>query len=200
MKKKLKNINWDKGKGLVPVIVQDAQSSLVLMLGYINKEALVKTLDTKYVWFFSRTKNRLWKKGETSGNTLALKDIKLDCDSDTLLIKAKPRGPTCHTGHTTCFKEESSSPPIQELFETITDRKKKLPKNSYTTSLFTAGLDKIALKVMEESLEVVHAAQKQTRKRLTEETVDLIYHLFVLLAEKNISLGEINKEIIKRRK
>ena len=196
----LKKINWEKSNGLVPAIVQDSKTNLVLMLGYLNKEALTKTLATKKVWFYSRTKERLWMKGETSGNFLTALAIKFDCDGDTLLIKAAPNGPTCHTGRTTCFNEKENSPPLLELFGLIADRKKKLPKKSYTTSLFNSGLDKILLKVAEESMEVVHAASKQTRKRLTEETVDLIYHLFVLLAEKNISIDEINAEIIKRRK
>lgn len=196
----IKKINWEKVNGLVPAIVQDTSTGLVLMLGYMNQEALTKTIQTGFVWFYSRTKKRLWKKGETSGNTLKVLKIKLDCDNDTLLIKALPKGPICHTGELTCFSETSINSPIRDLFTTIISRKNKLPKGSYTTSLFKAGLDKISLKVAEESLEVVHAAQKQTQKRLVEETTDLLYHLFVLLAEKGVTLEQVEFEIKKRSK
>ncbi|MDP9249632.1 MAG: bifunctional phosphoribosyl-AMP cyclohydrolase/phosphoribosyl-ATP diphosphatase HisIE [bacterium] len=195
-----KKVDWKKMNGLVPVVIQDSFTGLVLMLGYMNQEALTKTIKTGFVWFFSRTKNRLWKKGEASGNTLKVVDIKLDCDKDTLLIKTLPKGPTCHTGDTTCFSEIFAGNSMRDLFATIANRKQKLPKNSYTTSLFKAGLDKISLKVAEESLEVIHAAQKETRKRLIEETVDLLYHLFVLSAEKGVSLEQIESEIKKRSK
>lgn len=196
----IKKINWEKVGGLAPAIIQDSSTGLVLMLGYMNKEALAKTMQTGLVWFYSRTKKRLWMKGETSKNTLNVLNIKLDCDNDTLLIKALPKGPICHTGDMTCFSEIPKNDSIRDLFATIIDRKKKLPKNSYTTSLFKAGLDKISLKVAEESLEVVHAAQKQTQKRLIEETTDLLYHLFVLLAEKSVSLEQVESEIKKRNK
>ncbi len=193
-------INWKKVVGLVPAVIQDASNGLVLMLGYMNKEALEKTVSTSFVWFYSRTKKRLWMKGEESGNTLKVKDILLDCDGDTLLVKAIPNGPTCHTGKGTCFGETADIGSLQKLFATITSRKKNLPADSYTTSLFKAGLDKIALKVAEESLEVVHAAQKETPQRLAEESADLIYHLFVLLAEKGLDLNDIEKEIVRRRR
>ena len=196
----IKKINWEKVEGLIPAIIQDSSTGLVLMLGYMNQEALTKTMRTDFVWFYSRTKKRLWMKGETSQNTLKVLDIKLDCDNDTLLIKALPQGPICHTGDTTCFSEIPQSDFIRDLFSTITSRKQKLPKGSYTTSLFKAGLDKISLKVAEEFLEVIHAAQKQTRKRLVEETVDLLYHLFVLLADKCVSLEQVESEIKKRSK
>ena len=196
----VKKINWEKVEGLVPAIIQDSSTGLVLMLGYMNQEALTKTMKTGFVWFYSRTKKRLWMKGETSQNTLKVLDIKLDCDNDTLLIKALPKGPICHTGDMTCFSEIPKSDLIRDLFSTIISRKQKLPKGSYTTSLFKAGLDKISLKVAEESLEVIHAAQKQTQKRLIEETADLLYHLFVLLAEKNVSLEQVESEIKKRSK
>lgn len=198
-KSKIK-IDWKKVSGLVPVIVQDASNGAVLMLGYMNKEALEKTVSSGFVWFYSRTKERLWMKGEESENTLKVKDILLDCDGDTLLVKAIPNGPTCHTGKDTCFGETIDGGSLQKLFSTIASRKKNLPADSYTASLFKAGLDKIALKVAEESLEVVHAAQKETKERLTEESVDLIYHLFVLLAEKGINLNDIEKEIIRRKR
>jgi phosphoribosyl-AMP cyclohydrolase / phosphoribosyl-ATP pyrophosphohydrolase len=199
MKNLIKKVNWTKGQGLVPAVIQDADTSAVLMLGYMNKESFAKTLKTKKVWFYSRSRQRLWMKGETSKNILNLVDIKLDCDNDAILIKAKPVGPTCHTGAYSCFKENSDSNKLLELYGVIQERKLKMPKKSYTASLFKAGLDKISLKVAEEALEVVHAAQKQTKTRLIEETVDLIYHLFVLLTEKDISFKDITDEIDKRR-
>jgi phosphoribosyl-AMP cyclohydrolase / phosphoribosyl-ATP pyrophosphohydrolase len=196
--KSLKNkIDWKKVNGLIPAIIQDASTGIVLMLGYMDKEALAKTEKTNLVWFYSRTKKRLWKKGETSGNTLQVKDIKLDCDNDALLVKVIPVGPVCHTGNRTCFKEESRNT-LEQLFTLVESRKEKMPRGSYTASLFKAGLEKIALKVAEESLEVVQAAQKETKQRLTEETADLVYHLFVLLVEKGISLNKIEKELKKR--
>ncbi|MFA5750787.1 MAG: bifunctional phosphoribosyl-AMP cyclohydrolase/phosphoribosyl-ATP diphosphatase HisIE [Candidatus Paceibacterota bacterium] len=195
-----KKINWEKVNGLIPAVIQDFSTGLVLMLGYMNQEALTKTMKNGFVWFYSRTRKKLWMKGETSGNTLKVLDIKLDCDNDTLLIKALPKGHVCHTGELTCFFETPTNNPIRDLFTTIISRKNKLPKGSYTTSLFKAGLDKISLKVAEESLEVVHAAQKQTQKRLVEEAVDLFYHLFVLLAEKEITLEQVESEIKKRQK
>lgn len=197
--KSLKNkIDWKKLNGLVPAIVQDASNGTVLMLGYMDKEALARTEKSGFVWFYSRTKRRLWKKGETSGNTLRVKDIRPDCDSDALLVKAIPSGPTCHTGSVSCFKEETSGGEIRKLFSTIGKRRKELPDGSYTTTLFRAGLDRMALKVAEESLEVVQAATKETQKRLIEETTDLLFHLFVLLTEKKIDLGMIEKEMRKR--
>ncbi len=200
MKSLAKKINWEKGNGLVPAIIQDASNGLVLMLGYMDRKSLAKTQSTNSVWFYSRTKHKLWKKGQTSGNTLQVKDIKLDCDNDTLLIKVVPAGPACHTGKISCFKDDNISNEIQKLFSVIEKRKNELPANSYTTSLFKAGLDRIALKVSEESLEVIQAATKEKKQRLTEETVDLIYHLLVLLVEKKISLLDIDAEMKKRSK
>lgn len=199
MKININKIDWKKVNGLLPAVIQDAENGTVLMLGYMDKAALLKTKKTGYVWFYSRTKERLWKKGGTSGNTLRVADMMLDCDSDTLLVKVVPSGPTCHTGTTSCFGNERSADAIQELFTIIEQRKEEMPKGSYTTSLFKAGLDRIALKVSEESLEVVQAATKETSKRLVEETVDLLYHLFVLLVKKEVSLRAIRKEIWKRR-
>ena len=197
--KSLKNkIDWKKIDGLIPAIIQDASSGGVLMLGYMDKEALTKTEKTGVVWFYSRTKQRLWKKGETSSNTLRVKDIKLDCDNDALLVKAVPAGPTCHTGDISCFKEETARDEIRELFSTIQKRKQELPGGSYTTTLFKAGIDRMALKVAEESLEVIQAATKETQKRLVEETTDLLFHLFVLLAAKNVDLEIIGREIKRR--
>ena len=202
MKNIIKKIDWKKNGGLVPAIIQDASNNAILMLGYMNRQSLQNTLKTGKVWFYSRSKKRLWMKGETSKNFLAVQEIRPDCDNDTLLIKVRPAGPTCHQGEYSCFGEENrdGSGELLGLFDTIQDRKEKMPKGSYTASLFRAGLEKISLKVAEESLEVIQAANKQTKKRLIEETVDLFYHMFVLLAEKKISLGEIGTEIKKRKK
>jgi len=199
-KKITKKINWGKGGGLVPAIIQDADTRAVLMAGYMNEESLAKTIDTGKVWFYSRTKKRLWMKGEESGNVLNVVEIKTDCDDDALLIKARPSGPTCHTGDYSCFKETAVGGELSALFNTIQERKETMPEGSYTASLFKAGLDKMSLKVSEEAMEVVHAAQKQTRERLVEESADLLYHLFVLLAEKKISLVDVEAELKKRSK
>ena len=199
MKNLIKKIDWNKNSGLAPAIVQDADSNVVLMLGYMNRQSFAKTLKTEKVWFYSRNKKRLWMKGETSGNILKLIDIKTDCDNDTLLIKVKPAGPTCHIGSYSCFKESKQADELSELFKIIQDRKNAMPKNSYSTFLFKQGLDKISLKVAEEALEVVQAAQKQTKRRLVEESVDLIYHLWTLLVFKRIDLSGIYREIKKRK-
>lgn len=200
MKDLIKKIDWEKGGGLVPAIIQDNATGAVLMLGYMNGESLTKTLKTKKVWFYSRSRSRLWMKGETSGNFLKLTEIKFDCDSDALLIKAQPAGPICHTGDYSCFQDRKTIDELSSLFETIIDRKNKMPQGSYTASLFRAGLNKISLKVAEEALEVIQAAQKETKLRLTEETADLIYHLFVLLAEKKVNLSDVETQIKKRQK
>ena len=200
MKNLLKKIDWKKGNGLVPAVIVDARTSVVLMVGFVNKESLAKTIQTGIVWFYSRTKRRLWQKGETSGNTLRVMNIKLDCDNDALLIKVIPAGHVCHRGGMSCFKEEAFGNEIQKLFSTIEKRKNNPSKGSYTTKLFKAGLYRIALKVSEESLEVIQAATKETKGRVVEEAVDLFYHLFVLFAAKKISLKEIEKEIRKREK
>lgn len=193
-------IDWKKMNGLVPAIVQDARTGTVLMLGFLDKEALHKTLESGDVWFYSRTKKRLWKKGETSGNILKVVNVKLDCDLDSVLITAIPNGPTCHAGKKSCFDYELEPDAFRKLFAVIEDRKKEMPKGSYTAELFDAGADKISLKVSEESMEVIQAAQKETKERLVEETVDLLYHLFVLLAEKSVSIFEVESEIKKRMK
>ncbi len=197
---KIAKIDWEKDDGLVPAIIQDADTNAVLMLGYMNQESLAKTEETGKVWFYSRSKKRLWMKGEVSKNILNVVDIKIDCDGDALLIKAKPSGPTCHTGSYSCFGEKEGVEMFSDLFAVIEDRKKNSPKGSYTASLFKGGVNAIAAKVEEESLEVIKAAKKETKKRLIEETVDLIYHTFVLLVQKKITLGDIGKEIRKRRK
>lgn len=196
-----RSIDWQKTGGLIPAIIQNAATGQVIMLGYMNNEALQKTLATKKVWFYSRTKKRLWMKGETSKNVLKVVDVMADCDNDTLLIKAEPTGPICHTGSNTCFKNDSASnlTIIAELFELIKKRKVERPKGSYTASLFDKGIDKIGEKIYEEAAEVVRAAKKETKKRLIEESVDLLYHLFVLLVDQNVNLENIAKEFKRRR-
>lgn len=198
----VKQLNFAKLGGVMPAVVQDAETKVVLMLGFMNKEALRKTIKSKKVTFWSRTKKRLWEKGEISGNTLKLISISADCDNDTLLILAKPQGSTCHTGAYSCFRTEKQNGLefLQQLFDVIVARKKELPKKSYTTSLFNEGLVKILEKVEEESGEVLQAAKKETKKRLVEESSDLLYHLFVLLAQKNISLNDIIQELQRRKK
>lgn len=194
------NVDFNKGNGLAPVIVQHFKSNTILMLGYMNEEALEKTKELGKATFFSRSKNRLWTKGETSDNYLIVKDILIDCDQDTILIKADPQGPTCHTGSDTCFNEELSSNVdfLYQLEEVIFDRKNNPTEKSYTTSLFQKGINKIAQKVGEEATEVVIDAMDNNRERLKEETADLLYHLLVLLAEKDIALNEISEVLRKR--
>lgn len=202
MKKSLiSQINWQKCNGLIPAIIQNAKNNQVLMLGYMNKQALRKTLKQKRVWFYSRSKKRLWMKGEISKNTLKFVSAALDCDCDALLIQALPKGPTCHTNKPSCFGDDVAADNIfSELFAVIEDRKRNLPKNSYTTALFRAGLNKICAKIAEESAEVIKAAKKESKKRLIEESVDVLYHLFVLLAQKNADFGALVKELARRRK
>lgn len=198
MKKDLSKLDFSKLNGLVPAIVQDAETLQVLMLGFMNKEALEKTLSEGKVTFFSRSKNRLWQKGETSGNFLKVVEIKVDCDNDSLLILARPEGPTCHTGTESCFGKSEFD--LIQLFKLIKERKEKMPKNSYTSSLFTDGLDKIIAKIEEEAEEVVRAAKSEGKQRLIEESCDLLYHLFVLLSNENITIDEIQAELKKRHK
>jgi len=196
----IKKINWNKSGGLVPAVVQDATTGAILMLGYMNKQSFAKTLKTKKVWFYSRSKKRLWMKGETSKNVLNLVEVKPDCDFDALLIKAKPAGPTCHKGKYSCFRKNQKVGDLSGLFETITNRKFQMPKGSYTAALFESGLYKICSKVAEESGEVIKAATKESKQRLIEESVDLLYHLFVLLVQKQVKLKELESEIKRRRK
>ena len=194
-------IDFEKGGGLVPAIIQDAETKNVLMLGYMNEEAYQKTLDTKKVTFWSRSRNCLWTKGETSGNFLHLVDIMVDCDNDTLLVKARPDGPTCHTGTDTCWGEENSATPLQfigELQSFIERRKQEMPEGSYTTSLFNKGINKIAQKVGEEALETVIEATNGTSEHLVYEASDLLYHLLVMLTEKGLRIEDVAAELQKR--
>ena len=189
------NINWDKVNGLIPGIVQDFKSSQVLMLGYMNREALESTINTNFVHFYSRTRKCLWKKGETSGNVLFLNDIQLDCDRDTLLIKASNEGPTCHLGQYSCFGREEFN--ISKLEKIIENRFDKPSEKSYTSSLFKKGIKEIAKKVTEEAGEVSISAVSNDG-RVIEESADLIFHLLVLLRNKNLSFENIISELEKR--
>jgi len=192
-------INFNKGNGLVPVIIQNAINSQVLMLGYMNEEAYSLTINTGKVTFFSRSKNRLWTKGETSGNTLTVKSISLDCDNDTILIKTIPSGPTCHTGATSCFNEDSSKGFLYELERTINDRILEDDPNSYTNQLVKRGINKVAQKVGEEAVEVVIEAKDSNDDLFKNEVADLLYHTLILLQVKNIGLNEI-EDVLKGRK
>jgi len=188
---KASNINFKKGDGLVPVIIQHCYTLQVLMLGYMDKAAFKKTKKEKRVTFFSRSKNRLWTKGESSGNYLTVKDIQLDCDQDTLLIKAEPIGPTCHTGTTSCFKEETSKGFLYELQQIIHQRIDDNDPKSYTNKLYQKGINKIAQKVGEEAVELVIEAKDDNRDLFKNEAADLLYHLLVLLKAKSSEFEEI---------
>ena len=195
------NINFEKGGGLVPAIIQDAKSRQVLMLGYMNQEALDKTLATGLVTFYSRSRQTLWTKGETSGNHLKLVDIKTDCDNDTLLVRAIPTGPVCHTGTDTCWGESNDHNPLlflTELQDFIEKRHKEMPEGSYTTSLFRDGLNRMAQKVGEEALELVIEATNGSNERLVYEGSDMLYHLIVLLTSKGLRIEELAKELQQR--
>lgn len=185
--------DWAKGDGLLPAVVQDADSGRVLMLGYMNDEALETTRGTGHVTFFSRSKQRLWTKGETSGNTLELVDVRLDCDHDTLLVRARPHGPTCHTGTATCFGDEPLPPLgfLAELDRIIDSRAGADPESSYTARLLASGVKRCAQKVGEEGVEVALAATAGDRDELREESADLLYHLLVVLAASGVELEEV---------
>lgn len=194
-------IDFDKTGGLIPAIIQDETSKNVLMLGYMNEEAYRKTIETKKVTFWSRSRNCLWTKGETSGNFLHLVSIKNDCDNDTLLVKVHPNGPTCHTGTDTCWGETNSINPIfflSELQDFINKRYKEMPENSYTTSLFKKGVNKMAQKVGEEAVETIIEATNGNNEKLIYEAADMIYHLAVLLTSKGLRIEDLAEELAKR--
>lgn len=191
-------IDFAKSDGLVPVVIQDEQTLEVLMLGYMNEEAYQKTEKEGRVTFFSRTKNRLWTKGEESGNFLNVKSISLDCDQDTLLIKVNPLGPTCHTGSRSCFSTDYNQNFIFQLENIIKDRYENPTAESYVNKLRNKGLNKIAQKVGEEGVETVIAALAETEKDLINESSDLVFHLLVLLKEKGLTLNDIAKNLESR--
>lgn len=196
-------IDFEKGGGLVPAIVQDATTQKVLMLGYMNREAYEKTLAVKRVTFFSRTRQTLWTKGETSGNYLELVDMKADCDNDALLVRAIPHGPTCHLGTDTCWGERNEASPLAflgELQDFIEQRHREMPEGSYTTSLFRDGTKRMAQKVGEEALEAVIEAVGGNDNRLVYEGADLLYHLIVLLTSKGLRIEDLARELAERHK
>lgn len=197
----MKAIDFEKMGGLVPAIIQDDSTGRVLMLGYMNREAYDKTLATGLVTFFSRSRQTLWTKGETSGNLLHLKSIAVDCDGDALLVKATPDGPVCHTGTDTCWGETNDASPLQfltELQDFIERRHAEMPEGSYTTSLFRDGLNRMAQKVGEEALETVIEATNGTNDRLIYECSDMFYHLIVLLTSKGLRIEDVASELRQR--
>jgi phosphoribosyl-ATP pyrophosphohydrolase/phosphoribosyl-AMP cyclohydrolase len=195
-------------RGLVPAIVQDAKTGRVLMLGWMNAEALQLTESTRYVHFWSRSRQELWQKGETSGNTLTFVSMAVDCDGDAVLVQAEPAGPTCHTGAVSCFDDGLADPPqgfvgLESLWQVIASRAAKRPEGSYTTSLLEGGVDEAGRKVTEEATEVLlaakdHAAGSADDTRVAEEAADLVYHLLVLLAERGVSPTTVMAELTAR--
>jgi phosphoribosyl-ATP pyrophosphohydrolase/phosphoribosyl-AMP cyclohydrolase len=186
--------------GLVPCIIQDSQTRVVLMLGYMNKESIAETIKTNKVTFFSRSKQRLWTKGETSGNFLFVDTILLDCDADTILIEAKPAGPVCHTGSDTCFDQKNKSSIIYELEKTINHRKANPKEGSYTNKILNKGINKVAQKVGEEAVELVIEAKDDNKELFLNEAADLMYHYLLLLAAKGFSLDDVENELKERHK
>jgi phosphoribosyl-ATP pyrophosphohydrolase/phosphoribosyl-AMP cyclohydrolase len=193
-------IDFNKGNGLVPVVIQDNNSLQVLMVGYMNEEAFKKTQEEGKVTFFSRSKNRLWTKGETSGNFLIVKEITIDCDNDALLIKVNPAGPVCHTGRKSCFGEEIPKGFIFELEQIVNQRIDNNIKESYTNKLFRKGINKVAQKVGEEAVELIIEAKDDDPELFKNEAADLLYHLLILLKAKSISFSEIEEVLLNRHK
>jgi phosphoribosyl-ATP pyrophosphohydrolase/phosphoribosyl-AMP cyclohydrolase len=192
------NIDFAKGNGIVPVVIQDNNTLQVLMVGYMNEDAYIKTSEEKKVTFFSRSKNRLWTKGETSGNYLNVVDILTDCDNDSILIKAQPEGPTCHTGSTSCFGEETPKGFIYKLEQIINQRIIKNTEESYTNKLYKKGINKVAQKVGEEAVELVIESKDNDIDLFKNEAADLLYHFLILLKAKNTDLQSI-EEVLKMR-
>ena len=195
-------LDFEKMGGLIPAIVQDNNTNKVLMLGFMNEEAYEETKETGKVTFFSRTKNRLWMKGETSGNTLQVVSMMVDCDNDTILIKANPAGPVCHTGADTCFGEKNVEDImfLKYLQDFIEQRRQEMPEGSYTTSLFKKGINRMAQKVGEEAVETVIEATNGTIDGFVYEASDLIYHLIVLLTDKGLRIEDLAEELKSRHK
>lgn len=198
-----KSVKFDE-HGFVPAIVQDARTREVLTLAYMNHESLARTLETGETWFWSRSRNELWHKGATSGNTQQVVNISSDCDNDAIVVLVNPAGPACHTGARSCFDIESEHEHpgglLHELYELIKSRQQERPEGSYTTYLFDKGLDKILKKVGEESAETIIAAKNDDPKQLVAETADLLYHLLVMLVARGINLDEVRNELVQRRK
>jgi len=191
-------IDWNKCDGLVPAIVQHAITARVLMLGYMNREALVTTQSSNLVTFYSRSRNCLWTKGETSGNRLELRSIELDCDGDTILVQAQPAGPTCHRDVSSCFDDGLELPGfgfIGQLESIIRERTKELPAESYTAALVNAGVQRIAQKIGEEGVEVALAAVQGNRQEIVSETADLVYHVLVLMAQQDLQFADVAQQL-----
>ncbi len=185
------NLNFNKLNGLIPAIIQDYKTKEVLMLGFMNREAYEKTVKESKVTFYSRTRNELWTKGETSGNYLTVKEIVTDCDNDTLLILSEPKGPVCHTGNKTCFGNQNLIFDLNYLQQVIDKRKIEMPEGSYTTKLFEKGINKIAQKVGEEAVELIIEAKDNNNDLFLNEAADLIYHLLVLLSAKSFKIDDV---------
>ena len=198
----LKSLKFDE-RGLIPAIVQDARTRDVLTLAYMNEASLARTIETGETWFWSRSRNELWHKGETSGNTQTVVALHSDCDNDALVVLVNPAGPACHTGARSCFDtteaREDLGQLLDRLYELIESRERERPEGSYTTYLFNSGLDKILKKVGEESAETIIAAKNDDDTRLTAEVADLVYHLLVLLVARGVSLDQIREELASRR-
>ncbi|MGN6477096.1 MAG: bifunctional phosphoribosyl-AMP cyclohydrolase/phosphoribosyl-ATP diphosphatase HisIE [Flavipsychrobacter sp.] len=192
--------DFNKGNGLLPAIIQDAYTMQVLMLGYMNEEALAQTQATGLVTFYSRSKQRLWTKGETSGNTLSVVDISMDCDADTILIKAKPYGPVCHTGSQSCFGDETNKGFLYSLEQTIEQRINEKNQGSYTSKLFERGINKIAQKVGEEAIELVIETKDDNIDLFKNEAADLLYHMLILFKAKGINMEDVEAILKERRK
>ena len=187
------NLAWEKGNGLLPAIIQDVNTGQVLMLGYMNEDALAKTLDTKKVTFYSRSKDRLWTKGENSGNWLDFVNAEMDCDADTILVQAQPHGPACHTGSQTCFNDHATSSTafLDQLSALIAARHRTMPDNSYTTNLFRDGAARIAQKVGEEGVELALARMKNDPEEIKNEAADLLFHMMVLLEDAGLAFSDV---------
>jgi phosphoribosyl-AMP cyclohydrolase / phosphoribosyl-ATP pyrophosphohydrolase len=194
------NLNFTKLNGLIPAIIQDYNTKEVLMLGFMNREAYEKTVEKQLVTFYSRTRSELWTKGDTSGNYLNVKEIITDCDNDTLLILAEPTGPVCHTGSKTCFGEQKSVFDLNYLQQVIDQRRNEMPEGSYTTKLFSKGINKIAQKVGEEAVELIIEAKDNNDELFLNEAADLVYHLLVLLSAKGFKLNDLIHILGKRHK
>ncbi len=194
------NIDFNKSNGLVPVVIQNYMNQQVLMLGYMNEDAFIKTKAENKVTFFSRSKNRLWTKGETSGNILIVKDMKIDCDNDSILIKVDPNGPTCHSGAVSCFGENMSKGFLYELEETISKQIDENNEKSYTNKLFKKGINKVAQKVGEEAVELVIEAKDDNVELFKNEAADLLYHFLILLKAKNLKLENVEEILALRSK
>ena len=196
-----KNVRFDPD-GLVPAVVQDARTREVLTLAYMNRESLARTLETGETWFWSRSRNELWHKGATSGNTQRVVSLTADCDNDAIVVLVEPAGPACHTGARSCFEVPEAAPAglLNELYELIKSRQQERPQGSYTTYLFDKGLDKILKKVGEESAETIIAAKNDDPQQLVAETADLLYHLLVMLVARGVDLDEVRNELAQRRK